>query len=89
MTEAEDLRQEILDFIKNKREELEAQLDEFTMPFLKTIAEPESEYEVEYAQKELDDALMDKGDCDEFLTELEEWLNDNAKLSSKNQKGKV
>ncbi len=89
MTTSEDLKKEILDFIKEKREELQSELDEHTMPFIKTLAEHESEEDAEYAQKELDEALMDSGDCEELLIELEEWLEENAKTPSKNQKRKA
>ncbi len=84
--EVEDLHEEILSFIKNKREELNTELDETTMPFIKTLAEPESDEDEKYAQKELDDALSDKCDCDELLNELEQFLTENSKTPSKNQK---
>jgi hypothetical protein len=87
MTDLEELQEEILLFIKNKREELNLEVDEFTMPFIKTLAEPENEDDEEYAQKELDDALSDKGDCDELLNELEKYLTENSKTPSKNHKG--
>ena len=86
MTTSEELREEIILFIKNKKQELEVEVDEFTMPFIKTLAEPETDADAEYAQKELDDALMDKGDCDELLEELEQWLTDNSKTISKEQR---
>ncbi len=86
MTTVEDLQEEIRLFIKSKKEELEAEVDEYTLPFIATIAEHDTEEEAEYAQKELDDALMDKGDCEELLDKLEQWLIDNSEMPSKNKR---
>ena len=57
MTTSEELQEEIILFIQNKKQELESEVDEFTMPFIKTIAEPETDEDAEYAQKELQEAL--------------------------------
>lgn len=87
MTTVEELQEEIMLFIKNKREELESEVDENTLPFIKTLAEPETEDESQYAQRELDNAIMDKSDCDGLLNDLEEWLIINGRIASKNKRG--
>lgn len=86
MTTAPELKQEILDFLKEKREELTAKADEESLPWIKTIAEPETEDDEEYAQKELDEVLMDNQDCTNLLNALQEWLDDYDDRETKSQK---
>ncbi len=89
MTTAEELREEIEEFIRNKKAELVTELGEETLPFIMTLAEPESDEDADYAQEQLDDALSDSGDCDELLEGLENWLTANSKTASKDQKRKA
>ena len=89
MTTAEELKDEILEFIKEKREEITFQADEESLPFQKTIADYETESEKEYAEGELEKVLNDKNDCESLLDNIEIWLEDNSQTSTNNQKNKA
>ncbi len=89
MTTSDELKEEFLDFIKTKREELINQVDEETFPFLKTIAEPESKEDENYAQVELKSILNDRDDCDTFLYELENHIIEMSTVSKNSKKGKA
>ena len=77
MTNTEDLKREIFAFIEQKKEELKAELEECTAPFLMTIAEPENDDELNYAQKEFYEAMKNEAECDELLCDVEDLLNEN------------
>ncbi len=89
MTTAEELKEEILEFIKEKREEITLQADEESLPFQKTIADYETNSEKEYAEDELEKVLNDKNDCESLLDNIESWLEDNSQTSTNNQKNKA
>jgi|JI10StandDraft_1071094.scaffolds.fasta_scaffold112455_8 hypothetical protein len=89
MTTAEELKEEILEFLKEKREEITCQADEESLPFQKTIADYETEGEKEYAEDELNKVLNDKNDCESLLDNIESWLEDNSQTSTNNQKNKA
>jgi uncharacterized alpha-E superfamily protein len=89
MTTAEELKEEILEFLKEKREEINFQADEESLPFQKTIADYETESEKEYAEDELEKVLNDKNDCESLLENIESWLEDNSQTSTNNQKNKA
>lgn len=89
MTTAEELKEEILEFIKEKREEITLQADEESLPFQKTIADYETNSEKEYAEDELKKVLNDKNDCESLLDNIESWLEDNSQTSTNNQKNKA
>lgn len=89
MTTAEELKEEILEFLKEKREEINSQADEESLPFQKTIADYETESEKEYAEDELNKVLNDKNDCESLLDNIESWLEDNSQTSTNNQKNKA
>lgn len=89
MTTAEELKEEILEFIKEKREEITFQADEESLPFIKTISDYETESEKEYAEDELKKVINDKNDCESLLDNIENWLEDNSQTSTNNQKHKA
>jgi hypothetical protein len=89
MTTAEELKEEILEFLKEKREEITLQADEESLPFQKTIADYETNSEKEYAEDELKKVLNDKNDCESLLDNIESWLEDNSQTSTNNQKNKA
>jgi len=89
MTTAEELKEEILEFIKEKREEITLQADEESLPFQKTIADYETNSEKEYAEDELEKVLNDKNDCESLLDNIESWLEDNSQTSTNNEKNKA
>jgi hemerythrin superfamily protein len=89
MTTAEELKEEILEFIKEKREEITCQADEESLPFQKTIDDYETEGEQKYAFDELKKVINDKNDCESLLENIESWLEDNSTTSTNNQKNKA
>lgn len=89
MTTAEELKEEILEFIKEKREEITCQADEESLPFQKTIDDYETESEQKYALEELKKVINDKNDCESLLDNIESWLEDNSQTSTNNKKNKA
>jgi len=76
MTTQKELIEEIFSFIMQKREDLKAELDDFTAPFLATMADPESDDDYNYAKEQFDKAMSDESDCDELLSNIEDLLNE-------------
>ena len=77
MTTQKELTEEIFSFIMQKKEELKAELDDFTAPFIATMAEPESDDDFKYAKEQFDKAMSNESDCDKLLCDIEDLLNEN------------
>ncbi len=89
MTTSEDLKEEILEFIKSKKEEIEFQGTEESKPFLMTIAEPETDEELEYANENFDSINNDRLDCISLIDELENYINEISTVATNCQKNKA
>lgn len=76
MTTQKELTEEIFSFIMQKKEELKAELDEYTAPFVATMAEPESDSDYNYAKEQFDEAMKNEAECDELLCDIEDLLNE-------------
>ena len=73
MTTKNELLEEFKQFVKDKREDAEIECDEEAMMWQEDAEQPESE-DYEISKFEYDKILKNKGEVDEFLDEIDDFL---------------
>ena len=73
MTTKNELLEEFKQFVKDKREDAETECDEEAMMWQEDAEQPESE-DYEISKIEYDKILKNKGEVDEFLDEIDDFL---------------
>ena len=73
MTTKNELLEEFKQFVKDKREYAEIECDEEAMMWQEDAEQPESQ-DYEISKFEYDKILKNKGEVDEFLDEIDDFL---------------
>ena len=74
MTTRNELLEEIKEFIKERKKDAEIECDEEAMMWQEDAEQPESE-DYEISKYEFDKILKNKGEVDELLDEVEDFLS--------------
>ena len=74
MTTRNELLEEIKEFIKERKTDAEIECDEEAMMWQEDAEQPESE-DYEISKYEFDKILKNKGEVDELLDEIEDFLS--------------